>query len=1019
MTASQASSFTVPSSNDFSAYEIFFDLPHPSASSNEIGHRIIQPVDSDHRQRNFLDTSELFEPDNISKITRFAFPEHDDRLHATTLPHNPSTHKDKGILNKHDIYFYSFQPHHFTFAIKLSNGPSMNGHVRRYFPAHVNSASRYDVGRRPPRAMVILTLAPGGERFYTSVLKTVEAISIHQSTTEVFDVKKEDRVKKFLRNLQKEYENLCKDYSYVRENFKEKSQNLKNQDDESISSFMIDRKNFSRITVEGVEHGENSSLLSIDKVRFVLPESLQPDYTGLFTAEDINCPMIPLMRALGASNVLRLLSALLCERRVIMVSRDPTRLSACMRGAASMLAQGLLTWQHLFVPILPPHLLKYVTVETPYLIGVLDNQVDSLDQIPGIGKLLCINLDTNSMTTFFVANPSLWIPDLLFRSKRNKGGGMSCPELLAQDLDDVLKSDKRMWAETKEKENQVDPDSKKKFRNLSSKNKSFKAFLRKRKSSLSSMSKTSEIPEDVLHDDGMNHLELNCCENEKAEEEVRVALTTFYLFIFGDMGMCLSESRTGGLWLDRKKYLRCKIVQGIVEDSNLFAVLAVFSRTFLFQGFVRNRIRDLELPDLERKSVTQKSLFSMCESFIRINEVDCSISNIRNVVQEHSLQCPQRDIANSCAAVRGKALSLTSNQTFEGDSLKSLASLIDSADEVNGSLGYVMGIVWIRIQETRSHLWKHPLLALYILRNLLLHGPISVITEANDGLALVRELRSYHHNKNSENVNEIRTASSELYEFLINRAYLFSERRQLACKRLKINGVKSEPRWVDYLLRRIPFVTDFKSMHYLVCPQGMSPSTSHQDSIDEETYDEESEVKNTPPGPMIVCDKSTLSVGSVVSKESIPSVIPNVTTKESLYANNPSIINVEPSVIKNDDPALSPKIVTPPEEFTCDNKNSSHTSSSSEIEQELSEINDKLIDKRYGHSTDPTSSYDLEHDIKEINRKLNDLNYDTSSDITDDKSDSANVTRDPKKDAEILKLVQMFNSTLDDDKNAG
>jgi len=548
--------------------------------------------------------------------------------------------------------------------------------------------------------------------------RTIEAISIHQSTTKVFDIKEDDRVIKFLRNLQNEYEALCKDYSYVRENFKEKSQNLKSIDDESVCSFMIDRKNFSRITVEGVEHGENSPLLSIDKVRFVLPESLQPDYTGLFTAEDINCPMIPLMRALGASNVLRLLSALLCERRVIMVSRDPTRLSACMRGAASMLAQGLLTWQHLFVPILPPHLLKYVTVETPYLIGVLDNQVDSLDQIPGIGKLLCINLDTNSMTTFFVSNPSLWIPDLLFRSKRNKGGAMSCPELLAQDLDDVLKKDRQQhWAETKDKENQTDADSKKKY----GKKNSFKSILRRRKSSSSSV-RSNEMGEDTGHDDFMNHLELNCCENETAEESVRVALTTFYLFIFGDMGMCLSESRTGGLWLDRKKYLRCKIVQGIVEDSNLFAVLAVFSRTFLFQGFVRNRIRDLELPDIDRKSVIQKSLFSMCESFIRINEIDCSISNIRNVVQEHSLQCPQRDIASSCAAVRGKAHSLIVNQNFEGDSLKSLASLIDSADEVNGSLGYVMGIVWIRIQETRSHLWKHPLLALYILRNLLLHG---------------------------------------------------------------------------------------------------------------------------------------------------------------------------------------------------------------------------------------------------------------------------------------------------------
>lgn len=81
-----------------------------------------------------------------------------------------------GYLNKHDIYFYSFQPHHFTFAIKLSNGPSMNGHVRRYFPNHIDSPNRYDVGRRCPRAMVILTL--GNFIFMNQILFDIRLVII-------------------------------------------------------------------------------------------------------------------------------------------------------------------------------------------------------------------------------------------------------------------------------------------------------------------------------------------------------------------------------------------------------------------------------------------------------------------------------------------------------------------------------------------------------------------------------------------------------------------------------------------------------------------------------------------------------------------------------------------------------------------------------------------------------------------------------------------------------------------------
>ena len=82
MTASLASNFTIPTPQDFSIYEVFLDLAHPASVSDPFGPKIIRPKPSPQRRRGNLDVSELYDSENISKITRFAFPEHDDRVHG-------------------------------------------------------------------------------------------------------------------------------------------------------------------------------------------------------------------------------------------------------------------------------------------------------------------------------------------------------------------------------------------------------------------------------------------------------------------------------------------------------------------------------------------------------------------------------------------------------------------------------------------------------------------------------------------------------------------------------------------------------------------------------------------------------------------------------------------------------------------------------------------------------------------------------------------------------------------------
>lgn len=63
-----------------------------------------------------------------------------------------------------------------------------------------------------------------------------------------------------------------------------------------------------------------------------------------------------------------ILSALLSEQRIIMVSENVTTLSECMHGVVALLYP--FNWQQIFVPLLPNALLDYLTAPMPFLIGI-------------------------------------------------------------------------------------------------------------------------------------------------------------------------------------------------------------------------------------------------------------------------------------------------------------------------------------------------------------------------------------------------------------------------------------------------------------------------------------------------------------------------------------------------------------------------------------------------------------------------------------------------------------------------
>ncbi|KAM3619402.1 uncharacterized protein V6R79_007640 [Siganus canaliculatus] len=125
-----------------------------------------------------------------------------------------------------------------------------------------------------------------------------------------------------------------------------------------------------------------------------------------FIAPDINgLPTIPESRnlteyfvAVDVNNMLLLYASMLHERRIIITSSKLSTLTACVHGAAALLFP--MYWQHIFIPVLPPHLLDYCCAPMPYFVGV---HLSLLERVRSrsLEDVVILNVDTNGLESPF------------------------------------------------------------------------------------------------------------------------------------------------------------------------------------------------------------------------------------------------------------------------------------------------------------------------------------------------------------------------------------------------------------------------------------------------------------------------------------------------------------------------------------------------------------------------------------------------------------------------------------------
>jgi hypothetical protein len=734
-------------------YDLFLDLPHPAGSPSCPPPSVIASSPHGEVQQ------ELGTPESIGRIARFAFPEFDDQL-----PPPPTPPPESPGLNRYDVYTTKGFLRH-TFSLQLSNGQRVHGHVRRFLPTHEKAKSRYDVGRRGVRALVLLTRASAGDSTYAALLKTVEAIAALHRTTSAKEAQEA-----FLTNA---YQLHVRYYQFY----------AQKPDDERRPMLM---------TVEGVEF-QSPKLKGVDTSRFLLPVSLLQPRNDVSSISSMNeSPILPVLRCLGVPNTMRLLSALLSDSRVLLISNSPARLAACARSALGMLAQGQLHWQHLFIPVLPPHLFQYLQAPMPYLVGMLASNMAKLDSMRDLGEMMLIHLDQNELETRGIPGNqvALKIPDLLASEADPSLGQyseMSPSDYLAQDLVELMKADKRAMTGGETGVQETAAQTVKAVKSTFAKlKKRGKDYLRQQSGGAdfpydaspgtpqeqSSGTTTPSNMEDDIYVEGV--------QNDVGEEEARIAFAMFFLCAYGDMRWYLMPGPTPQL--DRERFLQQK---RNIDGGNLFPLYQNLVQSQMFEQFVKDRVEEIRI----RMPVSKDSpLFAVCANYHRKNQIDFSVASVRRVARQVAQANPGRLVSQANANARRLAMALTSNAMFEGNYNQAIAQLVEMAHETTSVLCEVMSVIWMRLRDSRGMQWKHALYALQILRNLLFHGPLAAITEATDGLDRIRKFKAYTDTMRAQNYRQIQIAATEVYNLLVDRAKLFSIRRVCADRRREMKN---------------------------------------------------------------------------------------------------------------------------------------------------------------------------------------------------------------------------------------
>ena len=547
------------------------------------------------------------------------------------------------------------------------------------------------------------------------------------------------------------------------------------------------------ITIQGIEFADcMEQFATVDATHFLVPtcllhKPLIPELKTSFT-----CSILPLLRCLGVANSLRLLSALLCEQRVVLVSVSPTRLDRCARAAMAILAQGMLCWSHACIPVLPPGLWSCLKSPSPYLIGVLAPLAYRLELTDQLGQVVVIDLDENtitpmgmsasemsksipdlcrSMSEAMLAKRRIAMPETLATEQDMKELAIlnSTSDFLAQDLCDILKADKQTMNGTAVAARHMARKATKAVKST------LKYFLGGKKA-MDDDDDEEQLYESIEVKKSRKERRkepsavfIEGCRNEAGEEAAQLAFVSFFLRMLGNSEGYLGKEEEGKeASFNQELFLKQRTDRGDGPGTPMWKMLLKFCETSLLQEFVKTREEHIR----KRQPVPLDApLFWRCIDYHVLRDIDFGILHIRSVTRKllQSTSVQQMLPSN----VRRLAMAITSKRKFEGNLGDATADLAELSRESSGALCDVMSVLWLRMRDSKGLQWVHGYQAIRVLKEVLLHGSITVVADASDGIDLIRMLA----HRESKGYEQIQVEAREVYNLLVDRSRLFLRRR--------------------------------------------------------------------------------------------------------------------------------------------------------------------------------------------------------------------------------------------------
>ncbi|CAB3399499.1 unnamed protein product [Caenorhabditis bovis] len=108
--------------------------------------------------------------------------------------------------------------------------------------------------------------------------------------------------------------------------------------------------------------------------------------------------LLEFYNAVSPKQIVALYASLLKERRILFTGRQLSQLSSCIHACATILYP--MTWQSVFIPVLPASLVDMIMAPMPYLIGV-PKQIIEAAKLKDIGDVVIIDVDEKTLESPF------------------------------------------------------------------------------------------------------------------------------------------------------------------------------------------------------------------------------------------------------------------------------------------------------------------------------------------------------------------------------------------------------------------------------------------------------------------------------------------------------------------------------------------------------------------------------------------------------------------------------------------